>query len=512
MKETMLYQAPGALDAAALYVLDKSGTMTRHPIKGNAEIGRDVPGSGADIRIQSAIVSRRHGEITCLPDGYCYRDLDSMNGTYVNGVLHGKKGERAACVLQSGDVLRVDQPNLNYTDSDAVLMLFLLGDDEKEWREMDLAEVEGDILIGRETRGKDGVRLTGGGVSRRHATFRKGLKGWSVVDHNSTNGVFVNNRRIEEAVPLRMMDSVRIADVTFLFLGNRLLYNAAQSAENRLAIAIRERSVRQMFKKKVLLSDIYLTVDPGEMVLILGGSGAGKTTFLNAVMGYEKADGTILHGEDDIYKDYSRMKYKIGFVPQQDLIRGEDTVIATLDNAAGMKMPMSATAEERAARIEEVLELLGLQRERNSLVKKLSGGQKKRLSIAIEFIADPSLFFLDEPDSGLDGIMAMSLMSNLRVIADEGKIVMVITHAPDRVAALFDKVLVLAKSAKTNTGRLAFFGGIAEAKAFFETDTLEGIVRRINRPDEGGDGLSDHYIERYEEIMKGDAGNGNDQA
>ena len=119
----------------------------------------------------------------------------------------------------------------------------------------------------------------------------------------------------------------------------------------------------------------------------------------------------------------------------------------------------------------------------------------------MEFIADPSLFFLDEPDSGLDGIMAAGLMENLRVIADEGKIVMVITHAPDRVAHLFDKVIVLAKSAKTNSGHLAFYGSIDAAKKFFDTDSMEGIVKRINRPDENGDGLSDFYIEKYEKYI-----------
>ena len=115
----------------------------------------------------------------------------------------------------------------------------------------------------------------------------------------------------------------------------------------------------------------------------------------------------------------------------------------------------------------------------------------------MEYIADPSLFFLDEPDSGLDGIMARTLMENLRTIADEGKIVMVISHGPDRAAELFDKVIVLAKSAKDNCGHLAFFGTPEQAREFFDTPTLEGVVRRINRPDEGGDGLSDYYIEKY---------------
>lgn len=107
----------------------------------------------------------------------------------------------------------------------------------------------------------------------------------------------------------------------------------------------------------------------------------------------------------------------------------------------------------------------------------------------------PSLFFLDEPDSGLDGIMARSLMEKLRDIANEDKIVMVISHAPDRTAELFDKIIVLAKSEKDNIGHLAFFGTVPEAFSFFETDSLEGVVKRINRKDENGDGLSDIYIE-----------------
>ena len=192
------------------------------------------------------------------------------------------------------------------------------------------------------------------------------------------------------------------------------------------------------------------------------------------------------------------MKYEIGYVPQQDLLRGEDSVWMTLDNAAQMKMARDTTREDREKRIEEVLELLGLGPERYSLVSKLSGGQRKRLSIAVELVADPSLFCLDEPDSGLDGVMSVSLMQNLRVIADEGKIVMVITHSPDRAAHLFDRIIVLAKSQETNVGRLAFYGTIPAAKEFFSAKTLEGIVRRINRIDEGGDGRADEFIRKYE--------------
>lgn len=108
---------------------------------------------------------------------------------------------------------------------------------------------------------------------------------------------------------------------------------------------------------------------------------------------------------------------------------------------------------------------------------------------------------MDEPDSGLDGIMAKSLMQNLREIADEGRIVMVISHAPDRASELFDKVIVLAKSIKDNCGHLAFFGTVDEAFEFFNVNTLEDVVKRINRQDEGGEDLSDFYIEKYNQQM-----------
>ena len=178
-------------------------------------------------------------------------------------------------------------------------------------------------------------------------------------------------------------------------------------------------------------------------------------------------------------------------------MRGSDSVYETLRNAAEMKLPPTVRGDRREARIQYVLEMLGLSREKDTAVSRLSGGQRKRLSIALEYVSNPSLFFLDEPDSGLDGVMARSLMNSLRAIADEGKIIMVISHGPDRARELFDRVIVLAKSQEDNCGRLAFYGTVEEALEFFEVDSLEVIVMRINRQDEGGEGLADMYISRF---------------
>lgn len=271
-------------------------------------------------------------------------------------------------------------------------------------------------------------------------------------------------------------------------------------SEKGLSINIKERVVKSLSGNKVLLRDIHMNILPGRMVLLLGGSGAGKTTFLNAVTGYEKANATITLNGKNIYKDYESIKYDIGFVPQQDLIRYNDSVLKTVSDYANLKLPLSINKETKNNKIKDVLNIFGLTAVQNNMVSKQSGGQKKRISIATEFISDPYLFILDEPDSGLDGVLARDLMKRLHDISREGKIVIVITHSPDRVADLFDDVIILAKD-EERTGRLVFYGEIEKAKSFFGTNNLEQMVRMINRKEEGGEGLADELIEKYGEIV-----------
>ena len=269
-----------------------------------------------------------------------------------------------------------------------------------------------------------------------------------------------------------------------------------------LTINLEERTATEFFQKKYLLRDIHMYIQPGHMVLLLGGSGAGKTTFLNAVNGYEQANAKVTLNGSDVYGEYKKMQYEVGFVPQQELMRPKDTVYRTLTDASLLRLPTDIPLPDRRARVDEVMQIFGLVPVKNNLVEKLSGGQKKRLSIAMEFISNPSLFILDEPDSGLDGAMARELMEQLRRIADQGKIVIVITHTPDRVIDLFDDVIVLAKDSN-RTGRLAFFGPIEEARAFFGKERMEQIVMSINRKEEGGEGRADEYISKYLEVQHG---------
>ncbi len=294
----------------------------------------------------------------------------------------------------------------------------------------------------------------------------------------------------------KYMPSHKTATETDYEKAARISDASVEAIQNGLTVNLTDRTVLNMGKKIYLLKDIHLSIPVGHMVLLLGGSGAGKTTFLNAVTGYEKANAEILLGGRNFYNNYESMKYDLGFVPQQDLMRSNDTVRMTLNDTANLRLPSKLSFKEKRERVSQVMDKLGLMSVKTSQVGKLSGGQRKRLSIALELISDPTLFILDEPDSGLDGVVARNLFETLRKIADEGKIVIVITHTPDRVIDLFDDVIVLAKDA-ARIGRLAYYGPIKESYDFFGKKSMEDILLCINQKDEGGEGRADEFVEKY---------------
>lgn len=492
---------PSQLKPAKLFIITSLGVQT-YDFNRKLTLGRTTKYVDPDIRLTHDFVSRQHGVFDIDAQGLYYMDTCSGNGTYYNENLLTTNQKQ---YLTNGNVLKISRTKVQ-TITDIVRIIFVTDySAQYEWCTLSNLENISEISIGRNH--NNSLELHNENISLNHACLFFMNDCWNIIDYNSTNGIYVNGKRMVDQCSLTIGDCISLANINFIFMGTHFIYqsltdtnNNLVNKENSLSIQIVEKNVWYKAKKLMLLQDINLTISNGELVLILGGSGAGKTTFMNAVMGYEKAEGTIIHENHDIYREYHSIKHKIGFVPQLDLLRAHDTVYDTLKNAAEMKLSANISDYDRDIRISTVLNTLGLQREQYSLVSKLSGGQRKRLSIAVEYISDPCLFFLDEPDSGLDGIMAKSLMQNLRSIADENKIVMVISHSPDRVANLFDKIIVLAKSTRDNCGHLAFFGSVNDSLAFFNCSSLEEIVQRINRCDEGGDGLSDYYIDKYREL------------
>jgi len=215
---------------------------------------------------------------------------------------------------------------------------------------------------------------------------------------------------------------------------------------------------------------------PREFVAIVGGSGAGKTTLLNALIGIRPGDGQVQLNGHDFYQEYEHFRARLGFVPQNDILHTSLTVEKALYYTARLRLPASISVDERKRRISTVLETVSMNTDviRKTRIGNLSGGQRKRVSIAAELLADPKLIYLDEATSGLDPGLEKKMMHTLRRMADEGRTVMLITHATNNIVQT-DHVAFISQ------GRLVFFGPSQEALEFFEVDDFADIYEKIER-------------------------------
>jgi ABC-type multidrug transport system ATPase subunit len=309
-------------------------------------------------------------------------------------------------------------------------------------------------------------------VSRHHATVQRRGEGWEIVDPGSTNGTFVNGDRVSGACTLRDGDNVRISEFVFRFGGGVLERTADEGTARVDAISLH----RWASNGKVLLDDVSLSIQPRELVAIVGGSGSGKSTLMKALCGIIPADeGSVLVNGTDFYRHFDAFRSSLGYVPQDDIIHRELTVYRALYYTARLRLPKDATREEIEERIQEVLEDVHMEHRRDVPIAALSGGQRKRVSIAVELLSRPRLFFLDEPSSGLDPGTEADLMQLLRRLADKGHTVILITHATQNIE-LCDRVAFLAAG-----GRLAFYGPPEDARAWFGVPGFAQIYQKLER-------------------------------
>ena len=244
----------------------------------------------------------------------------------------------------------------------------------------------------------------------------------------------------------------------------------------------RERGVRvdaRGLSKRVaddrqVLHDISLSIQPGRLVAIVGGSGAGKSTLLDALAGVRPADrGTVLYDGQDPNLALAAWRSSLGYVPQDDIIHTELSVVATLRYAAMLRLPAAATEADRERAVAETLYALDLRERAEVRVAALSGGQRKRVSIGVELLTNPRLFFLDEPTSGLDPATSAELMRLLRRLACSGRTIILTTHAMQDID-ICDEMIVLARD-----GHLAFAGATGQAREHFQVATPEEIYERL---------------------------------
>ena len=341
----------------------------------------------------------------------------------------------------------------------------------------------GSLTIGRAT--DNDIVIPDVLASRHHATLIPTPGGTKLADNRSINGTFVNGNRVDAAL-LNPGDVVTIGNVDLVFDGVTL----ARRAETAAAAGTGGLDVRGLTwtieGNKTLLENISFTARPGTLTAVIGPSGAGKSTLARQVAGLtHPTTGTVSFEGHNIHAEYASLRSRIGMVPQDDVVHGQLTVNQALMYAAELRLPPDTTTEDRQQVVKEVLAELEMTAHADTRVDRLSGGQRKRASVALELLTGPSLLILDEPTSGLDPALDRQVMTMLRQLADAGRVVLVVTHSLTYLDVC-DQVLLLAPGGKT-----AFCGPPSAIGAAMGTTNWADIFSTVAADPQGA---NDRYL------------------
>lgn len=421
---------------------------TYNLVKERLTIGR-APDN--DIVIASPIISGLQATLERSGLGYNLK----LNPGATNPIYSQGKPLAGEHFLNDGDVLRVggQDPGLIVT----MFYQWTAGAAmQAQQRQIEFGE-NNQVQIGRDSSNE--VVLDSPLVSRFHAVVERVGQRYRVRDLNSTNGTYINDQLLDGETWLKAGDTIRVGPYRF-----DLAHEGLTAYDDTHGLRLEALGLNKWVRKDLnLLKDLYLLFKPREFIVVVGQSGGGKSTLVDAIAGYRPAThGQVLVNNVDIYRHFDSIRNEVGFVPQRDIIHMELTVYQALDYAARLRMPADVSQEERHQRIMEVLEDLDLAHRKDVQISGLSGGQQKRVSIGVELLTKPGLFFLDEPSSGLDPGTETALMHLMRRLADQGRTIILITHATKNVM-LADKVLFLARG-----GYLVWFGPPDEALEYFD--------------------------------------------
>jgi ABC transport system ATP-binding/permease protein len=421
------------------------------------------------IVIPLSYVAPTHAILTRGLDGYTITDQNSPGGIYYKGY----KVEQVHLV--NGDVVRIFEPQ---GTGNAVTLTF---EDEAHIAPLSryvlpLDTNNQNITIGRDDRNL--IVLSYPPISAFHAVLKRQPDGTALLqDLGSTNGTYFKGRRVQRQNPVQLHPGD-----TFQIVHYELVYQPdviSQSSDETVRLDAINISKRVNNNRLTLLDDVSISIQPKEFVALVGGSGTGKSTLMDALNGFRPApEGQVLLNGEDYYQNFAAYRSSLGYVPQEDIIHRDLTVEQALYYVAKLRLPGDTTAAEIEQRIAEVLEDVEMSHRRKVLVSRLSGGQRKRVSIAVELLSQPILFFLDEPTSGLDPGLDKRMMFLLRRLADRGRTVILITHATNNIAVC-DKVAFMAPG-----GRLAYFGPPQEALRFFEVSEFADIYTKLEQQPE----------------------------
>lgn len=440
----------------------------RDPAESNLLVGQ--PGPGIPYGLLG--ISRKHARITFQNGVYHIEDLDSTNGTFVRG-QRLSKGQ--PFFLQHDDVIRIGAG-----DGNSVSLLFQSDNGvSAQSINIDPAKLQASqVKIGRES--SNAICLPSPMVSATHAIINRVAQDrHELVDNRSTNGTFVNGHRISRIL-LNTGDVIQIGPYKLSYGGGQAgLVHASRHMRLdgiRIFKQVWDKDKRQ---NKVLLDNVSLSILPGEFVALVGGSGAGKSTLMDALNGSRPADrGNVLVNGQDLYEAFDANRTSMGYVPQNDILHTNLSVKNALRYTAWLRLPPDSGLKTVENRVDKVVKMVELEGKESVRIDRLSGGQRKRVSIASELLSDPSLIFLDEPTSGLDPGLDKKMMDTLNLLADGGRTVLLTTHATNNILDTCDQVAFMSH------GHLTYYGPPKQAMQFFQTNDFATIYNIVEKPDQ----------------------------
>jgi ABC transport system ATP-binding/permease protein len=460
-------------------VIDWSGGTLLLKEGDSALVGRD---GNVDVLIQNNRISRHHLRITFGESGWSAEDLGSSNGSFIagepiqkhplSGNLEISLGSREGPKLM---VSVVETASTQEFDSESTTFTRL----------EDLAAVHTSAIpinkrislkprtrIGRD-QGNDVVFDDDLMVSRFHAeVVSNPTGGFDVIDLKSANGTFVNGQPVKRAT-LNVGDLLTIGSTVMTYARGSL-----EPLDSEGGFSFTARGIGLVIGGKRLLSKVSFDLKPKSLTAVVGPSGSGKSTLLSVLSGQRMpTNGSVEFAGRNLHASYEELRNRIGLVPQADLLHTNLKTQRALEYGAALRLPRDTTPAERSRRVETVMEDLGLTKRADLRIDKLSGGQRKRASVALELITDPELLFLDEPTSGLDPGLDRQVMKMLRALADSGRTVLIVTHSTANLDVC-DDIIVMAAG-----GHLAYFGSPYSVMDTFKAKDWADVFERLEEED-----------------------------
>jgi ABC-type multidrug transport system ATPase subunit len=422
--------------------------------------------SNVDIRIQNQNVSRMHCRVSFSDGVWTLEDLDSSHGTLIEGKkvsicvvdknVSGKLGGAKGPIFELSLI-----ENKNWRGTTAEIQI----PDSISTQNKLRIPLKNRLTIGSDER-NDWV-ISDNSVDNFHAEINMSQAGvYEITCLKSSNITLVNGTKTKRRI-LKTGDLISIGQVRKRFTMDGL---EEISGLRGTRIELRKVSFRTP-EGAWLLKDLNLSIGPSTLTAFVGPSGAGKSTLMDVITGRRAATFGLVkigHGDEE--------DVRIGFVPQSDILHTNLTVRQALLFGADLRFPTTMSKQEKQARVDEVLELVELTTRANLRIDRLSGGQKKRCSIALELLSAPDILILDEPTSGLDPGLDLYFMELLQSLSALGQTILVVTHAIENVGVC-DNVVLLRTG-----GTLGYSGPPSTVFSVMKETSWAKIFRSLSEP------------------------------